>query len=276
MIVLRLAFGLLAAALIMTIGGPLRWIAVQRGWRMGEGFSVLFHRALCAALGVRIRIHGQIAAARPQLVVSNHISWLDIPILGAMRPTEFLAKKEVGAKSFARAILSLQGVAFVDRSRRRCIPAVNAEIARRMRDGAAVILFAEATTGDANRLRPFRSSHFEAVRQTLDADAGAQAVVQPIFIAYSRLAGLPLGRAERPQVAWYGDMEFFSHFLRLLEFGRIDCDVYCGAPIPFFHDSDRKEVARRTEGAVRTLAFAARGEIPMKSSSAIFAGAETS
>jgi 1-acyl-sn-glycerol-3-phosphate acyltransferase len=263
MIVLRLAFGLLAAALIMTIGGPLRWIAVQRGWKTGEGLSVLFHRALCAALGVRIRIHGQVAAARPQLVVSNHISWLDIPVLGAMRPIEFLAKKEVGARNFVRAILSLQGVAFVDRSRRRCIPAVNAEIARRMRDGAAVVLFAEATTGDANRLRPFRSSHFEAMRQTLDAGAGPapQAVVQPIFIAYSRGAGLPLGRAQRPLVAWYGDMEFLSHFLRLLEFGRIDCDVYCATPIPFFPDSDRKDVARRTEAAVRALAFGARGQI---------------
>jgi hypothetical protein len=47
----------------------------------------------------------------------------------------------------------------------------------------------------------------------------------------------------------------------LLEFGRIDCDIYCGAPIPFFHDSDRKDVARRTEGAVRTLAFGARGQV---------------
>ena len=261
MTILRLPLGLLAAALIIALGGPFRWIALRRGWKTGEGLSVLFHRALCLALGVRVRIHGQVAAARPQLVVSNHISWLDIPILGAMRPSEFLAKKEIGAQRFARAILSLQGVAFVDRTRRRCIPAVNAEIARRMRDGAAVILFAEATTGDANRLLPFRSSHFEAMRQTLDAGAVAQAVVQPIFIAYSRRAGLPLGRPERPLVAWYGDMAFFSHFLRLLEFGRIDCDIHCGAPIPFFHDSDRKDVARRTEGAVRTLAFDARGQV---------------
>jgi lyso-ornithine lipid O-acyltransferase len=260
-IVPRLALGLLAALLVIAIGGPIRWIALRRGSKTGEGLSVLFHRALCAALGVRVRIHGEVAAARPQLVVSNHISWLDIPILGSMRPTEFLAKKEVGSQSFVRAILSLQGVAFVDRGRRRCIPAVNAEIARRMREGAAVILFAEATTGDANRLLPFRSSHFEAMRETLDADAARQAIVQPIFIAYSRRAGLPIGRSERPLVAWYGDMEFFSHFRRLLEVGRIDCDIYCGAPIPFFHNSDRKDVARRTERVVRNLAFEARGQV---------------
>ncbi len=269
MTALRIALVFLAAGMIVLIGGPLRWIALQRGWKTGEGLPVLFHRAVCAALGVRVRVHGQAASERPQLVVSNHISWLDICILGSLRPVEFLAKKEVGAHWLARAALALQGVAFVDRTRRRCIPAVNAEIARRMRMGAAVILFAEATTGDANRLLPFRSSHFEAVRQTLGADEARHAVVQPIFIAYSRRAGLPLGRAERPIVAWYGDMTFFSHFRRLLQSGRIDCDVYCGAPIPFLLDSNRKDVARRSEDAVRALARQARH-------AAIFVGVEKS
>jgi lyso-ornithine lipid O-acyltransferase len=261
MTAVRIMVALPVVGLILLLGAPFRWLAVWQGWKTGEILPVLFHRTVCAALGVRVRIHGRVASTRPQLVVSNHVSWLDIPILGSMRPTEFLAKKEVGSQSFVRAILSLQGVAFVDRGRRRCIPAVNAEIARRMREGAAVILFAEATTGDANRLLPFRSSHFEAMRETLDADAARQAIVQPIFIAYSRRAGLPIGRSERPLVAWYGDMEFFSHFRRLLEVGRIDCDIYCGAPIPFFHNSDRKDVARRTERVVRNLAFEARGQV---------------
>jgi 1-acyl-sn-glycerol-3-phosphate acyltransferase len=269
MTTLRIALVFVAAGMVLLIGAPFRWIALWRGWSAGEGLPVLFHRAVCAALGVRVRVHGQVAAERPQLVVSNHISWVDICILGSMRPAEFLAKKEVGAHWLARAVLSLQGVAFVERTRRRCIPAVNAEIARRMRMGAAVILFAEATTGDANRLLSFRSSHFEAVRQTLGVGDARQAFVQPIFIAYARLAGLPLGRADRPIVAWYGDMTFFSHFRRLLQSGRIDCDVYCGAPIPFFPDSDRKDVARRAESAVRRLAGQAR-------QAAIFVGAEKS
>jgi lyso-ornithine lipid O-acyltransferase len=258
MTALRMALGLSAAALIMLLGAPVRWFGQSRGSRMGEGLPVLFNRALCAALGVSVRVHGAAASKRPQLVVSNHVSWMDIPILASVRPTEFLAKKEVGAGPIVRALLALQGVALVDRSRRTGIPAVNADIARRMREGAVVILFAEATTGDANRLLRFRSSHFEAIRQTLGADCASHAIVQPIFIAYSRRAGLPLGRPERPGVAWYGDMTFLDHFWRVLAAGRIECDIYWGAPIPFFRDSDRKDVARRTEGAVRALARAAR------------------
>jgi lyso-ornithine lipid O-acyltransferase len=274
-IVPRLALGLLGAILVLLIGGPLRWVAARRGWKTGRGLSVLFHRAACAALGVRVRVHGRSASTSPQLIVPNHISWLDILILGSIQPVEFLAKKEVGAGHFVRALLSLQGVAFVDRSRRTGIPAVNAQIAQRMRDGAAVILFAEATTGDANRLLRFRSSHFEAIRQSLDPGGVQNGVVQPIFLSYSRRAGMPIGRSERPLVAWYGDMKFFSHFIRLLQAGRIDCDVYCGAPIPFSRDSNRKEMARRTESAVRSMARLAHGN-GGKPMSAIFAGAEKS
>jgi hypothetical protein len=70
-------------------------------------------------------------------------------------------------------------------------------------------------------------------------------------------------------------MGFFDHFWRLLAAGRIDCDIYCGAPIPFFHDSDRKDVARRTERAVRAMAKA-RTRKPKGTMSPIFASAETS
>ena len=100
-----------------------------------------------------------------------------------------------------------------------------------MANGDPVVLFAEATTGDGNRLLRFRSSHFEAVRQAAASARGADAVVQPVFLDYSRIAGLPVGRRERPLVAWYGDMTFFSHFRRFLAAGGIGCDVYFGAPI---------------------------------------------
>ena len=275
MTALRFLVALPVVGLILLLGAPFRWLAVWQGWKTGEILPVMFHRTICAALGVRIRVHGRAASTRPQLVVSNHVSWLDIPILGSMRPTEFLAKKEVGAGPLVRAFLALQGVALVDRKKRLGIPAVNAEIAGRMRDGAAVILFAEATTGDANRILRFRSSHFEAVRQTLAPGFVDEAIVQPIFIAYSRRAGLPLGRSGRPKVAWYGDMVFFDHLWHLLAAGRIDCDIYCGAPIPFFRNSNRKEIARRTESAVRAMAKARTGR-SAETMSAILAGAETS
>jgi 1-acyl-sn-glycerol-3-phosphate acyltransferase len=128
-----------------------------------------------------------------------------------------------------------------------------------MRSGAAVVLFAEATTNDGNRILRFRSSHFEASRIAIGAEERLHSsIIQPLFIAYSRRGGLPLGRADRPFVAWYGDMNFFSHLWRFLRAGRIHCDIYCGAPIAVHRGQHRKELARRTERAVRALAERAR------------------
>jgi 1-acyl-sn-glycerol-3-phosphate acyltransferase len=257
----RLIAALAAAAAIILIGGPIRRLARWRGWRFGDTLPPLLHRVLCFGLGLRLRVHGQASDAWPQLVVPNHVSWLDIVALGAWRPTEFLAKQEVGAGALARLLVGLQGAVYVERGRRRNIPLVNAEMALRMRAGAPLVLFAEATTNDGNRILRFKSSHFEAPRLALGRQAGA-AIVQPVFIAYSRRGGLPLGRAQRPFVAWFGDMRFFSHLWRFLLDGRVDCDLYCGAPLLVGRGEHRKVTARRAERAVRMLAEAARRAPP--------------
>jgi 1-acyl-sn-glycerol-3-phosphate acyltransferase len=255
----RLALGVLAAGLFLLICGPPRRLAQWRRWRAGRATPVLFHRLLCAALGVRVRVHGRPAPAARRLIVANHVSWLDIPVLGSVEPMTFLAKKEVGAPILGGQIARLQGVIFVDRERPRGIPRVNAEISDAMAKGESVVLFAEATTGDGNRILRFRSSHFEAVRQSAFRERGIDAVVQPVFLDYSRRAGMPVSRGERPLVAWYGDTTFPGHFWRLLRAGGISCDVHFGPPIRVSPDCGRKAIARSTEIRVRDLAGRARG-----------------
>jgi lyso-ornithine lipid O-acyltransferase len=259
LIAIRLVVALIGAALVVLIGGPIRYFAMARGWRLGESLPSLLHRILCFGLGVRVRVHGEASALKPQLIVSNHVSWLDIVVLGAVRPMEFLAKKEVGEGALAGFLVGLQGAVYVDRGRRRKIPAVNEEMAKHMRAGAPVVLFAEATTNDGNRILRFRSSHFEAPKIAIGLDGALQSsIIQPMFIAYSRRCGLPLGRAGRPFVAWYGDMSFFSHLWQFLQAGQLDCDIYCDAPLSVYRGQHRKELARRTESAVRALAERAR------------------
>jgi 1-acyl-sn-glycerol-3-phosphate acyltransferase len=263
----RLALGVAAAALFLLVCGPPRRFAQWRNWRAGRRTPAYFNRLLCAALGVRVRVHGRSEEAARGLIVANHVSWLDIPVLGSIEPMTFLAKTEVGAPALVGRIAQLQGVIFVDRRRLRGLPKVNAQIVQAMARGDPVVLFAEATTGDGNRLLRFRSSHFEAVRQAALSGRGADAVVQPVFLDYSRMAGMALGRRERPLIAWYGDMTFFSHFWRFLRAGGIGCDVYFGAPMRVSPESGRKTIARSTEMKVRELARRARG-----AKSAILAG----
>jgi lyso-ornithine lipid O-acyltransferase len=248
---LRLFILIVALAAFLAVIGAPRRIAQACGRSWARRAPVLFHRLICAGLGVRVRRHGAFSNEMKQLIVANHVSWLDIPILGSLLPTSFLAKKEVGYHRLGREIVAMQGVVYVDRKRRSCIPAVNAQMAEAMRRGSPVVLFAEATTGDGNRLLSFRSSHFEAVQL-------AAAVIQPVYIDYSRLGGLPLARRERPRVAWYGDMTFLNHFFQFVRSGGLTCDVYIGAPISILTGIDRKSAARMAETAVRALAAKAR------------------
>ena len=250
---LRVGLGLVAAALFLLVLGPLRRLAQVRGWRIGRSTPVWFHRILCLALATRVRAIGEPSRAACRLIVSNHVGWLDIPVLGALEPMTFLAKKEIGGPFLGRQVALLQGVVFVDRERKRSIPLVNANMARAMRAGEPVVLFAEATTDDGNRLLTFRSSHFEAIRET-----GGAAVVQPVYMHFRGLAGMAVARIDRPIFAWYGDTTFIPHLFQFLRHGGLSCDVHYGDPIPIEAAINRKILARQTEQAVRALQTRAR------------------
>jgi lyso-ornithine lipid O-acyltransferase len=255
---LRLLCLIVVLTAFLAAFGPPRRIAQIYGLRVGRWAPVLFNRLICAGLGVRVRRHGAFSAGTKRLIVANHISWLDIPILGSLEPMTFLAKKEIGDHPVGKQLVAIQGVVYVDRSRRSCIPSVNARIAEAMCAGAPVVLFAEGTTSDGNRLMRFRSSHFESARQAEASERGERQVIQPVYLDYSRIAGLPTTRNERLQLAWYGDMTFLPHFLQIARRGGITCDVYVGAPIEVSLSLDRKSAARLAEASVRNLRMRAR------------------
>ena len=79
-----------------------------------------------------------------------------------------------------------------------------------------LILFPEGTSNDGNRVLPFKSALFAALQTSADLP------IQPVSIGYTRLDGMPLGRALRPFVAWYGDMEMVPHLWEALLAGPIE------------------------------------------------------
>jgi 1-acyl-sn-glycerol-3-phosphate acyltransferase len=252
----------LGIVVFLMIGVPLHWLAHRCGWRLAGLVPVFFHRMVGRILRLRIRYYGVPSVRRPQLIVPNHVSWLDILVVGAHQPVCFLAKQEVAAWPVFGALARLTGAVFVDRSRRMAVRAVNQKIAQRMAAGDRVVLFAEATTGDGNRILKFHSAHFEAARLALPQSAhAASTVLQPVAISYVRREGLPLAWSERASVAWYGDMDLVPHVWALLKAGSVECEVQFGTPIPFLLETDRKAAARRVGEAVRQLTqLARRGE----------------
>ena len=136
---------------------------------------------------------------------------------------------------------------------------MNATVARRLAAGDVIVLFAEGTTSDGNRVLPFRSSLVGAARAAL-ADSGRSSAIhlQPLAIAYTRRNGLPVTRRERPEIAWYGDMDLVPHLAGVARAAApFDVRVTWGEPIPFDAASDRKRATAQAEAAVRRAFHAA-------------------
>lgn len=223
----------------------------------------LYHRMLCAAIGIRIREIGQRSTQFPLLILANHASWLDIVIITALTPAVFIAKKEVATWPVFGWLAKLQRSIFIDRERRHKTGAATKEIAKRLLEGDAVVLFAEGTSSDGNRILPFRSALIGAVHHAIAGSTHHDVVVvQPMSLAYVGLSGLPIGRALRERVAWFGDIDLVPHLIGVLKSGAIDVVASWGEPVAYTLAADRKEIARTAELAVRRMSAAALRAAP--------------
>lgn len=236
----------------------IQWVLGKLGLP-GWGFIASnYYRVLCALLRMRVRVNGVPMRDRAVLYVSNHISWADILVIGSLAPVAFVAKREVASWPLVGITAKLQRTVFVDRTRRHQTGEAVADIVKRLKDGVSVVLFAEGTSSDGNRVLPFRSALLGAVEEA-SAHAG-NVLIQPMSISYSGLHGIPMGRQHRPLVAWYGDLDFLPHIKAFIEQGAVDAVVSYGEAFPADVETDRKAMTERLERSVRgLLASALRG-----------------
>ncbi|WP_439543539.1 lysophospholipid acyltransferase family protein [Hyphomicrobium sp.] len=234
---------------------PVQALLLRLSTPAARRFPHWYHRQVCRLLGVRLTIEGEVAVGKPVLLVANHTSWLDIPVLSAVAPLSFVAKKDVARWPFVSSLARLQRTVFVDRERRSAVGETTNEIMARLALGDTVVLFAEGTSSDGNRVLPFKTSLFAAAKPPVKAGVAGAApsdvVVQTLSLVYTRLHGIPISRSARPSVGWYGDMEMQSHAWALLKSGPLDVRIRIGAPMPLDSFADRKDLARRTEDDVR-------------------------
>ncbi|PSC04885.1 1-acyl-sn-glycerol-3-phosphate acyltransferase [Alsobacter soli] len=249
---LRIAAVLAVLVPITLVLMVVQWSALKAGSPIAHRLPRRFHQFVCALFRIRIEVAGAPAEGRPLLVLANHTSWLDITVISTLLPLSFVAKREVGSWPVFGTFARLQRSIFIDRQRRKGAAEANREIAERLAGGDAIVLFAEGTTSDGNRVLPFKTAVVGAARDAI-AEAGhtGHVLVQPLTIAYPRRGGLPVGRPDRPALAWYGDMELIPHLAPVIAGQPIDAVAVWGEPIAFDAGSDRKTVTRTAENAIR-------------------------
>src|SRR6266853_1936850 len=181
---------------------PVQWTGLALDYRWVTTLPTFYHRWCCRLLGFRVRTIGRPTTRRPVLFAANHVSYTDVTILGSLIAGSFVAKSEVANWPFFGSLARLQRTVFVDR--RTCNTATQRDaISERLAVGDALVLFPEGTSGDGNRILPFKTALFSAAAKS----GGVEPVlVQPVSLAYTRLDGIPIGRVYRPFFAWYGAM----------------------------------------------------------------------
>lgn len=227
----------------------------------GWGFIASnYYRVLCRLLRIRVRVDGEPVRSRAVLFVSNHVSWADIVVIGSIAPVAFIAKREVASWPLVGITAKIQRTVFVDRARRHRTGEAVTEIVSRLASGVSVVLFAEGTSSDGNRVLPFRSALLGAIEKVAGQGDVGSILIQPMSICYTSQQGIPMGRQHRPLVAWYGDLDFIPHIRTFIEQGAVDALVTYGEPVLADTAVDRKAMTRQLERSVRqSLAGALRG-----------------
>ncbi|MFB7587141.1 lysophospholipid acyltransferase family protein [Streptomyces sp. NPDC056169] len=190
-------------------------------------------RAVVRAFGVRVRFEGAAAAGGPLLVVANHVSWLDIPLLAAVLPGRMVAKAEVRRWPVLGTLAALGGTLFIDRDRLRALPGTVRAMAAVLAGGGRVIVFPEGSTWCGRAGGRFRPAAFQAA-----LDSGAD--VQPVRIDYRPTAA----------AAYVGDDPLGASLWRLAATRGVTADVRILDPIPGRRHPDRRSLAAAAQRAV--------------------------
>ncbi|MFF0029249.1 lysophospholipid acyltransferase family protein [Streptomyces avermitilis] len=238
----------LTALLVLVLAGVLLTPLVGR-LRAAERDPLIrrWCRAVARAAGVRVRITGAAAPTGGLLVVANHISWLDIPLLAAVRPARMLAKAEVRGWPVAGAVAARGGTLFIERDRLRALPDTVGRIAAALRGGSAVVVFPEGSTWCGRAQGRFRRAVFQAA-----LDAGAP--VQPVRIHY-RFAG----GAASTTPAFVGDDPLLASLWRVASTRGLVAEVEVLPMPPADDHADRRVLA---DTAQEVLRGASRGSQP--------------
>ena len=241
--IIRALIAILIVGVVSLFVVPLQWIALRLNLKMKTSIPPFWHRLVVSLIGVRVIVHGTPDVKRPLLVLANHTSWLDVPVIGSLGSVAFAANRGEQLTGLFGMLARLQPAIFLPRAGSQPKPGQSDQM---------LVVFAEGASNAGNSVLPFQSDLLTAASQCL---GGSQSdiQVQPLSIAYTTLQGLPMGRQFRPVVAWTGTIRFLPHFWTVLREYSVDAVVSFGDPIHYVPGSDPVQIVHQAEDSVRKM-----------------------
>lgn len=228
---LRVAFHLVFALLLCVI------INLDFTGRVdADDWARRWLRRLMRIMAIRFVVHGQ-PAAGGQMIVCNHVSWLDIPLVGAALTSRFVAKSDIQQWPLIGFIARAIGTFFIRRGNGGSKPLLE-KLKPHLAEGGSVVIFPEGTTTDGHNVLPFHPRLFQAAMD-------CQTPVQPVALRYGLTAP---GENIAPFI---GDDDLLSHIVRMLKSPGLTAELcYCTPLLPQNY-SDRATMARDAEELIR-------------------------
>ena len=220
----------------------------------GKGAYILtqlWHKCVCKIFRVKIRIIGAAYKGGQTIYVSNHISYLDIPVIASILRVSFVAKKDVASWPVFGLLSKLQQTAFISRERK------NAKGARQTLDnmlgyGKSLFIFPEGTSTDGREVLPFKSSLFSiAFKENL-----TELYVQPITLKMDNMNGGAIKtQNDRDLYSWHINMDtpLGEHLWRFAQNNGAEISLHFHDPIKAQTYENRKTLAKACHKAVSSI-----------------------
>ena len=202
-------------------------------------FFNIFLKAYFTFFGIKVKFSGKIQE-KNVLFISNHVSYLDIFILGSITKGLFVAKSEIKSWPLINKIAALGRTIFIDRSKSFSIKNQINVLSDFFEKSQNIILFPEGTSSDGSKVLPFKSSLFSLVELRKFGDYD----IQPISISYSKIDGMPVEKKFRPFFAWFGNMDLVSHAWKFLGLGLSEVNIKFHKSLKFRSFKNRKEASK--------------------------------
>ncbi|TAK90647.1 MAG: 1-acyl-sn-glycerol-3-phosphate acyltransferase [Burkholderiaceae bacterium] len=209
---------------------PLSWRhAVTRWWS----------RDTVTVSNARIVVRGAPPLeAQGCMLLFNHISWLDIPVINSIVPTRFVAKAELRRWPLVGRLCAASDTLFIERGRRHAVHQVMHLLKEAMQAGARVGIFPEGTTSAGDMLLPF---HANLMQAALEAGVPVIPVALRYFDRHGQVTRTP---------AYFGEMNIFQSLVQVLSAEKMVVEITFLAPIIVTAETTRHEVAQHAHAAI--------------------------
>lgn len=210
-----------------------------------------WHKGVCLIFNIKVHVHGTPKTDQQVLYVSNHLSYLDIPVIGTVLKASFVAKKDVSSWPVFGFLSKLQQTAFIERSRGAAVKERNA-LDSMIADGKSLIIFPEGTSTNGDSVLPFKSSLFALALK----DSEKPILIQPFSLKMDTVDKQKPDASNIVDIySWHRDMttELPAHLWRFAKSKGAVISLHFHPVISSESYTDRKKLALACQETVSSI-----------------------